>query len=37
MKNLGSGRNIGGEPYVPGKQMTDTQIAAIQARLAMSK
>jgi hypothetical protein len=31
-----SGRNIGGEPYVPGKQMTDTQIAAIQARLAMS-
>ena len=30
-----SGRNIGGEPYVPGKPMSATQIAAIDASLAM--
>lgn len=30
------GRNIGGEPYRPGVEMSDAQIAAIQARLAMS-
>jgi hypothetical protein len=31
-----SGRNIGGEPYRPGVEMSDTQIAAIQTSLAMS-
>ena len=30
-----SGRNIGGEPYVPGKPMSANQIAAIDASLAM--
>lgn len=30
-----SGRNIGGEPYVPGKPMSDVQIAATSASIAM--